>query len=189
MNGTLYLLNGDSIEGQLYINNEVMMPTIKVYTAPDEKPLKVAISEVQGYQVHDDYYVVKELKHDWLGRRHFRFMKRITEADAHLHVFATTEKKVLPKPYRTPVYEQKYYMQFPDDQHHVVWPLDSDHFVPRFHVKMRQLATKCNQQPIGSEMELTNIARVNNNYPVKVSIDRVLDMIHEYNRCYQSYLN
>lgn len=147
--GKLFLLNGRTVEGKLVINtNNSFGSDVKVFVDGEKKPQQFALTEVEGYEIRNEYYELKEVKSGIsLGRR-LTFMKRLTPADSRIHLYDHIEETTSSSgtggsaSTRT-TYETQYYMQFPSESGDGVWAVNSAKFVPNFDEKMSKLVADC----------------------------------------------
>jgi hypothetical protein len=149
INGTLFLTNGRTVEGKLVVSTDNTLGSpVKVFLPDEKKPQKFSLHEIEGYEIRNQYYELKEVRGGIsLGKR-FSFMKRLTPKDSRIHLYenmeehtnTTTRNGVTSS---TKNYETQYYMQFPSETGDAVWAVNSSKFVPNFDEKMSKLVEDC----------------------------------------------
>ncbi len=187
--GTLFLLNGKSVEGKLVIQTgNLFGSTVKVYNEDEKKPMQFDLSEVEGYRIRGDYYALKEIKGGISIGRKLSFMKRLTPEDSRIHLFENLNKvsetnTVNGNGISSTHYETEYYMQMPSESGMEVYGLSSSRFVPNFDEKMSRLVNDC------PKLSQKIAAKESGYFYAQVSlfkekrVDVLMNIIDEYNRC------
>ena len=183
--GTLFLLNGDSVNGNLYFNNEVMLrQDIKVYPASGGGLMNIHLVDVKGYRTGNNYYELQHLRNSGLATGGgFYFMKRLTPENSRIQLYEHLHKRYHHKSANRITYESKYYVQFPGEYDRRVWSLDSEKFVPHFHWKMSKLVAQC--KPLAEKISRKQAnyfySRVVLNPETRLAVMK--NIITEYNQC------
>jgi hypothetical protein len=149
ISGTLFLTNGKTVEGKLIVSTENTLGSpVKVYVGDEKKPQKFNLQEVEGYEIRNQYYELKEIRGGISFGKRFSFMKRLTPKDSRIHLYENMEEHTNTTTSNgvsssTKNYETQYYMQFPSESGDGVWAVNSSKFVPNFDEKMSKLVEDC----------------------------------------------
>lgn len=114
---TIYLTNGQEMEGRININTENLMGApVKFYDKGDQKPMHFKLTDLRGYRINNEYYAVKALN-TGLGKQYV-FMKRITPEDSNIQMFEHMEKQVFGenRKNRSNSYQVRVYQEIPGEE-------------------------------------------------------------------------
>src|SRR5262245_39949656 len=92
MSGTLYLANGQSLEGRLSVNDGW---GVKIYLPGEKRPQHYSYSEVEAYKIRNDYFERKEIRDGASLSRSFRykFMRRLTPDKSKIGLYEYLENE------------------------------------------------------------------------------------------------
>lgn len=184
--GTLYLTNGHSYKGKLIISdNAHSHSAVKVYEEGDARPMRFSLDEVKGYEFRYDYYELKEIRNGLNIGKDYSFLRRLTKGGSKIHLYEGTEKQTRSGSYNRTyaVFEKKYYLQLPNDEPGVVYPLTSSRFVPNFDEKMSKVVSDCPSlaTKISTKEQGYFYAQVSLSEEKRLNV--LLHIIDEYNEC------
>lgn len=190
IHGTLHLNNGNKVEGKLVIATaNALGSEVKIFLDGEKKPQKFNLHDVQGYQIRNEYYELKEIKSAISLGRNLSFMKRLTPDNSRIHLYENMEENTNTRTDRNGntstrrTWDLQYYMQLPSEAGDAVWAVNSSRFVPNFDEKMSRLVSDC---PALAQ-KITN--KEPGYFYAQVSVfrekraDVLLTIINEYNRC------
>jgi hypothetical protein len=154
--------------------NYITRGSIKVVTDPTQQLQKFSLNEIDGYNLNNDYYALKELKHQHRTGTIALFMKKMNRTDSGIQLYRSTVKQMIydkNKP-AAPISYQ-YYIQLPNDKSNIVYSLkeieNSDHFYQQIHkaFKSKEFALKHPEgmaQPIPREKRTEILMQLVNQY-------------------------
>ncbi len=131
-----------------YISFSKKSNSIYVKTPQQRKTISVPLSEVQGYDMDDNYYAYKLLHPAgrnslYGGQKSFNaFVKRLTPEHYFLQIYELQEsvpqqKSSLPKT------TTHYYISLPNSSANEIWDLEGEQFFPDFQLKMSNVVNEC----------------------------------------------
>ncbi|MEO6583284.1 MAG: hypothetical protein ABIO05_03115 [Ferruginibacter sp.] len=196
INGTVYTNDGREIPGQITLNLENYRPSrleITVLPKDAKQPEKIAITNVKGINIRNDYYEPKLIDMGGFGNTdEFRFVKRMTKEGSRIHMYELYEQVTRQSNsgrYNTGAgsytsSENSYYIVTPaHTRQQAAWSLDGRRLTPNFEDKMSEivkdcpaLAAKIKQKEKGyfyAQISLIDSKR----------IETMLTIIDEYNKC------
>ena len=188
ISGTLYLTNGEKIDGKLSINESTGGP-VKLYVDGEKRPQRYRYLDVEGYSVRNEFYEYKEILDGMSFNRayRFRFMKRITNERSKIHVYEYLDRQTHSRGYRrgasfTSV-EKTYYVQLPSEKEDGVWNINMSKFTPNFDEKMSKIVNDCPalSQKIANKEKGYFYSQMRGSKEERV--DLLLNIIKEYNQC------
>lgn len=186
MPGTLYLTNGKSINGKLVIQTgNIFGSRVKIYEEGDTRPMHFDLSEVEGYELRNQYYALKERRQGLSINRIPVFMKRLTPAESKIHLYEYEEKITTNNGNQSSStrYQTDYFMELPGEKGIAVYAVNSSRFVPNFDEKMSRMVQDCPalSAKIASKTDGYFYAQVTVFKEKRPNV--LLNIIDEYNRC------
>jgi hypothetical protein len=166
---------------------------VRVYTLETKKTVRYPLSDIKGYAVQNESYLLKEVNkpieigkgHSLLGQlvaaKAYYFMKRLTPERSRIHVYESVKKQAAGNMAAT--YTMEYYIALPGEPGNRVYPLDDSRLVPNFDEKMSRIVSDCPalaQKIAGREQGYT-YAQVNLLQEKRLAV--LLNIIEEYNHC------
>jgi hypothetical protein len=183
--GTLYLANGQTIDGKLIVNKDGLFNhAVKIYVPGEKEAQKYNLFDVKGYSIRGQYYELREIRGGISLDSRYSFMKRLTPADSKIQLFEHTEKQTTTVNNNTSThYETQYYMQLPQETGDAVWALSSQKFVPNFDEKMSRMVQDCNglAKKIAGKEDGYFYAQVSLSRERRADV--LWNIINEYNKC------
>jgi hypothetical protein len=189
INGTLYLTNGEKIDGKLSINESTGGP-VKLYVDGEKKPQRYRFPEIEGYSIRNEFYEFKEILDGMTFNRayRFRFMKRLTPAHSKIHLYEYLDKQTYSRdghrrsPGITSI-DKEYYIQLPSEKEDGVWNISLSRFTPNFDEKMSKIVNDCPalSQKIANKKKGYFYSQVGGSEETRV--DMLWNIISEYNEC------
>lgn len=144
---TVYLDDNSTVSG--YLSFSKKSNTLNVRIPQQRKTVSVPLTEVQGYDMDDNYYAYKLLHPSrknrvYAGQKSFSaFVKRLTPEHYFLQIYE----------YQETVPEQKsnltknimhYYISLPNSNNpEEIWDLEGEQFYPDFQSKMAGIVNEC----------------------------------------------
>lgn len=186
MPSTLYLTNGRSYEGKLQVHtNHFSKSAVKLYTEGDKKPMRFSLDHIEGFELRNSYYELKEIKGSVQLLKEFSFMKRLTKENSRIHLYENTRKVNRPGGKHTSShvsYETEYFLQLPGEAN-AVWSISSSRFVPNFDEKMSKVLADCPllAAKIAGKEEGYFYAQVSLFNERRANV--LMNIINEYNAC------
>lgn len=189
ISGTLYLTNGEKIDGKLSINESTGGP-VKIYVDGEKKPQRYRYPDIEGYSVRNEFYEFKEILDGMAFNRayRFRFMKRLTNERSKIHLYEYLDKQTHSRyGYRrsgsfTSV-EKTYYVQLPSEKEDGVWNINLSKFTPNFDEKMSKIVNDCPalSKKIANKEKGYFYSQMGGSEEKRVDI--LLNIIKEYDQC------
>ncbi|HET6994706.1 MAG TPA: hypothetical protein VFI06_06975 [Chitinophagaceae bacterium] len=188
INGTLYLANGEKLDGKLSVDDG-WGSTVKLYVPGEKKARRYPFHEVKAYQMRSDFYELKEIMDGSSFSRSFRlhFMRRLTPENSRIQLYEYLDKETTRTGYRRErsytSLEKTYYIQFPSEAGDGVWDIGLSRFVPNFDDKMGKLVADCPvlAQKIANKEKGYFYPQFGNSDESRVDI--LWNIINEYNGC------
>ncbi len=188
INGTLYLVNGEKLEGKLSVDDG-WADGVRLYVPGENKARRYPLHEVKGYQMRSDYYELKEVKDGTSFSRRFRlhFMRRLTPENSRIHLYEYLDKETTHTGTRrersVTSLEKTYYIQLPSEKGDGVWDIGLTRFVPNFDDKMSELVKDCPAlaQKIANKEKGYFYPQIG--YSDEERVDILWKIINEYNQC------
>jgi hypothetical protein len=188
INSTLYLANGEKLEGKLSVDDG-WSGVVKLQVPGEKKARRYKFFDVKGYKMRNDYYELKEIRDGGSLNRNYRlhFMKRLTPENSRIALYEFLDKEyshsTYPR-YRTVnTVEKNYYVQLPGEKGDGVWNVGLSHFVPNFDEKMSKMVSDCPalSQKIANKEKGYFYSQLGNSDETRVDI--LWKIIEEYNSC------
>src|SRR5258705_4154753 len=127
ISGTLFLINGRTVEGTLGV--EDWSGKVRVLVAGEKRPQRYKLRDVEGYKIRNEYYELKEIRDGASLNRNYRlhFMKRLTPDNSKIHLYEYLDKETSYSGYlrsrAVTSLEKNYYVQLPSDSEDGVWDI------------------------------------------------------------------
>jgi hypothetical protein len=188
INGTLYLVNGENLQGKLSVDDG-WNGRVRLDVPGEKKSRKYPFHDVKGYQLRGDYYELKEVRDGSSFSRNFRlhFMRRLTPENSRIHLYEYLDKETTHIGSRrdrsVTSLEKTYYIQLPSENGDGVWDIGLSRFVPNFDDKVSKLVSDCPvlAQKIASKEKGYFYPQIG--YSDESRVDILWNIINEYNKC------
>lgn len=180
---TIFLHHGDSVQGILNLNNEVMIKKVKIKSGSSKNAARYHLLEITSYKTAEEHYELKHLMGSSILGKTDYFMKRLTPTGSDIHLYEHKERHSEHRSGKPVVYRPKYYVQFPNEHRNAVWALDSERLVPHFHQKMGAVVEVCAdlKQKINNKIKGYHYTQFNTSEKDRAEV--VMRIINEYNYC------
>jgi hypothetical protein len=182
---TVYLKDGEVIEGKLHVNSNLWgKQSVKIHKEPDNEVVMLDIENLKGYKSHNSFYDLKEISTGVGKGYHHKFMKRLTPADSRIHLYEHVAKVNLPdknKPGKK--ISKEYYIQLPNEKGDIVWSLGSKKFHPHFNRKMAGVLKDCPTVSKKVADRVDGYSYHHNSFLPQNKPEILLKIINDYNNC------
>ena len=190
ISGTLHLTNGEKIQGKLSVN-ESSGGTVRIYLDGEKKPQRYKFPEIEGYEVRNEFYELKEIMDGATFSRAYRFhfMKRLTPGNSKIHLYEYLDRQTSYTSYgyrrnsSVTSLEKNYYIQLPSEKTDGVWDIGLSKFTPNFDEKMSKVVNDCPNlsQKIANKEKGYFYSQMGAGDEKRV--DMLWNIINEYNQC------
>ena len=145
ISSTVYLKDGEAIEGKLNINTNLFgRQSIKIYKEDNDNLMQLNIENLKGYKSNNSFYDLKEITTGLGKGYHHKFMKRLTPVDSRIHLYEHVSKtNFQDKNKPNNGFFKAYYVQLPNEKGDIVWSLGSKKLHPHFNRKMAYVLKDC----------------------------------------------
>lgn len=148
MQGTLYLNNGQSIDGRLTLNVTGFnrRSAIRILRDGARDAERYYIDEVKGYKMRNDYFELMEIRSNTgIGQR-ISFMRRLTAENSRIGMYENRERETQNDINNNNTFvrwNNVPYIQIPGEPANQVWSLESNRFTPNFDEKVSRMVADC----------------------------------------------
>ncbi len=194
INGTVYMLDGTELPGQVTLNLENYRPSkLYVTVLPQEgKERKINLTEIKAINIRGDYYEPHLVDMGGFGRNEeFRLLKRMTKEGSRIQMYELWEQRTRQSysryggsqnSYTTPEYS--YYITTPSHTpRDAAWDLQGRKLTPNFEDKMSEIVKDCPALADKIKRKEKGYFYAQISFVDSKRIETMMLIIDEYNKC------